>query len=777
MTQEFDLTPDARVLQMLGEINLHQWRCVAELIDNSVDGFVEAARGGAPIEYPEITVTIPTSSKADARLTVRDNGPGMAIEVLERAVRAGWSGNNPLTNLGLFGMGFNIATARLGTVTEVWTTRAGEPEWIGVRIDLDGLRASQSYKTPRQTRVKPDHTQHGTEIVITKLKPDQRAYLARSANLGTIRKNLARAYSSILRESEAGRIKLKVNGTKLEPRRHCHWDPMRSVELSDGSVVNAVERFEVALAPRRYCIHCMRALSGEEEQCSTGSPNCQVVTTERRVKGWVGLQRYLHKSEFGIDFIRNGRKIEIGSKDLFAWNNGDNSEIEYPIDDPRNRGRLVGEVHLDHCRVSYTKDRFERDDPSWEEMVRVVRGEGPLRPQAAKQSGFDGNTSPLYKLFQAFRRSSPQGKNGLWSRVLVVKDNDRSEQMAQSFYENDADYLDDERWWKLVEEQDKEILGGGADVDLPDGFLEDGQGRPVDGPRSKNDAFEPSVVPEPEPTKRAPERSQIHELSRKYVHPTYRVEFQVEAFASGPSDKALTGRLPWSFQLDDVATRTYAFVIDPTHDVYRSSTMTAMDALLTELSVQTLDFLKGQVHDVTLSNILADYRSSYASATRLEPTEVISMANAALEDLAKALAILIPEGQGQTFYAELSKPDREFVARRMAARGVVDVSKVISGGRFWEYMDPQAVVATFARHPELFFDGRYWSDPYKSLSFGADHVDEEARRRLVTRYEAYLGDTLWLANQSARDLETANRDEIIRATCSLRLMKPDVDLE
>ncbi|CUH46472.1 ATP-binding protein [Ruegeria atlantica] len=777
MTQEFDLTPDARVLQMLGEINLHQWRCVAELIDNSIDGFVEAARAGTPVEHPEITITIPTSNKGDARLSIRDNGPGMAIDLLERAVRAGWSGNNPLTNLGLFGMGFNIATARLGTVTEVWTTRAGEPEWVGVRIDLEGLRASQSYKTPRQTRVKPDHTQHGTEIIITKLKPDQRAYLARSANLGTIRKHLARAYSAILRESEAGRIRLKVNGTKLEPRRHCHWDPDRSVELSDGTVVHAVERFDVALAPRRYCTHCMRALSGDEEQCPNSGPNCEIVTTERRVRGWVGLQRYLHKSDFGIDFIRNGRKIEIGSKDLFAWNNGDNAEIEYPIDDPRSRGRFVGEVHLDHCRVSYTKDRFERDDPSWEEMVRVVRGEGPLRPQAAKQSGFDGNTSPLYKLFQAFRRSSPQGKNGLWSRVLVVKDNDRSEQMAESFYENDADYLDDERWWKLVEEQDKEILGEGGDTDLPDGFLDNGEDGSTGGGGSQDDTDGAGVAPDPEPAEPSAERIEIHELSRKYVHPTYRVEFQVEAFASDPTDKALTGSLPWSFELDDVASRTYAFVIDPTHDVFRSTTMTALDALLTELSVQTLDFLKGQVHDVTLANILADYRSSYATATRLEPSEVISMANTGLEEFAKAVASLVPEGQGQALYAELSKPEREHVARRMAARGVVDVPKVISDGRFWEYMDPQAVVATFSRHPELFFDGKYWLDPYETLDFGADHIDEEARRRLVTRYEAYLGDTLWLANQSSRDLETANRDEIIRATCSLRLMKPDVDFE
>lgn len=37
---EFNLEPSPRVLPMLGEINLDQWRCIAELIDNSVDGFL-----------------------------------------------------------------------------------------------------------------------------------------------------------------------------------------------------------------------------------------------------------------------------------------------------------------------------------------------------------------------------------------------------------------------------------------------------------------------------------------------------------------------------------------------------------------------------------------------------------------------------------------------------------------------------------------------------------------------------------------------------------------
>jgi len=152
----FDLTPDPRVLQMLGEIDLHQWRCLAELVDNSVDGFLNAERAGASIENPEVVISVPRADTPTARITVRDNGPGMSADTLEKAVRAGWTGNSPLINLGLFGMGFNIATARLGLVTEVWTSRAGDLAEVGVRIDFEDLRSKRSFSVPRVTRPKMD---------------------------------------------------------------------------------------------------------------------------------------------------------------------------------------------------------------------------------------------------------------------------------------------------------------------------------------------------------------------------------------------------------------------------------------------------------------------------------------------------------------------------------------------------------------------------------------------------------------------------------------------
>ena len=69
------------------------------------------------------------SKQVVAVLRSRDNGPGMTLERMVDAARAGYSHNSPVDNLGLFGMGFNIATARLGRTTQLRSGVAGEDRW------------------------------------------------------------------------------------------------------------------------------------------------------------------------------------------------------------------------------------------------------------------------------------------------------------------------------------------------------------------------------------------------------------------------------------------------------------------------------------------------------------------------------------------------------------------------------------------------------------------------------------------------------------------------
>src|SRR3546814_16322462 len=79
--------------------------------------------------------------------------------------------------MGLFGMGFNISTARMGRRTEVWTTRADDPEWTGLVIDFDEPERNQTFHAPLETRKKTsqelEEGVHGTENSIRRLEADR----------------------------------------------------------------------------------------------------------------------------------------------------------------------------------------------------------------------------------------------------------------------------------------------------------------------------------------------------------------------------------------------------------------------------------------------------------------------------------------------------------------------------------------------------------------------------------------------------------------------------
>ena len=354
--------------------------------------------------------------------------------------------------------------ARLGSVTTVWTTREDDLEWTGLRIDFDALRGQRHFRTPELTRPKIDPKEHGTEISVEKLKPEQRQWFAKPANRSNLKKELSRAYSAMLRPGGVPTtFRLLLNGSAVQGRQHCVWggegNPAREVSTQKFGPVSAYQPIDVQLPARPFCKKCWQWLPAEETVCPSCLASTDVVARRRSIRGWIGIQRYLSETEYGIDVVRHGRKIEIANKDLFQWQDAERIEPEYPIDDPRQRGRIVGEIHLDHCRVTYTKDRFDRTDPAWEDMVRVVRGEGPLRPDKAAGAGFGPNYSPLFKLFQLFRRSTPKPKVALcYARLLIVPDNDRAEEMVKKFHEGDPAYQTDAKWWELVEEADRQLL-------------------------------------------------------------------------------------------------------------------------------------------------------------------------------------------------------------------------------------------------------------------------------------------------------------------------------
>jgi hypothetical protein len=781
--KEFDLQPDPRVLPMLGEINIDQWRCIAELVDNSIDGFLHAIRSGGDVSAPKVDVVLPTSDKDGAQLRIIDNGLGMTAAVLEQAVRAGWSGNNPIDNLGLFGMGFNIATARLGSVTEVWTTRKGDQDWHGLTIDFDELRRQRHFRTPHLLRPKVDPDLHGTEVTIKRLKAEQRKWLSRSASHSMVKKRLAQAYSSMLRPNGVPlTFDLFINNKKIEPLRHCVWAEKRSVTYPDVGTVHAVMPINHTMSERGYCINCMNWVpeTQETEPCPICSTSGSLRKRQRKVTGWIGIQRYKDQNDFGIDFVRNGRKIEISNKDLFVWRDGEKEEREYPIDDPRNEGRIVGEVHLDHCRVSYAKDRFDRADPSWDEMVQLIRGEGPLRPEKAKNLGAGPNYSPLFALFKAFRRTSPQSKTaGAYARIMIVKDNARAKEMATYFHDGLPDYQEDDKWWDLVEEADRELLYGGTPKppaepkekpdsggELPPGIL----GDPEDSGTPKKD---PVQTP---PSKPSPLRRPVPSLTRKYIHQKSGAPWNVQAFETAAGDPDLPNGLPWSFTMSDVATRQYQFLFDAGHAIFSSITMTPRDALLTQLAWMTGELLRTSKDNPELADILSQFRLSYGDDTSLDHRTMAGDAASILSDVARALVEACPQEERSSLFDELPSLDQQSVMRSLAARKIAPTA-VTSDGAFLQYSPYEIVRTIVGKHPEYCFDGKIWDEPFESLDYGDKEITDATRASIVAKYTGLINDAIWLARQDTSDLASSPREELIRATMSLRLLRPDSEAQ
>ena len=774
-TREFDLQPHPRILPMLGEINIESWQCIAELIDNSIDAFLSAGDDGDVTASPRIVVSLPTKEESDARVTVQDNGPGMDPETLENAVKAGWTSNDPIGHLGLFGMGFNIATARLGRVTHVWSTRQRDDEWHGLEIDFDKLAEQGHFRTPVVTRPKVDPAAHGTEITIEHLKNDQLRSLAKSGHRARINRQLARVYSSML--APAGvpiAVDLRVNTKRLQGHRHCVWgDPhnseVRRVAHRRYGEIEAYQRVDSRLGNRAYCTKCWSWLSIQDDECPTCGQMGRIRERERRISGWIGVQRYLDANDYGIDLLRNGRKIEVASHELFEWTKDSIKELEYPIDDPRRRGRLVGEIHLDHCRVHYTKDRFDRNDPAWADMVRVVRGDGPLLPDKARQAGFGENRAPLFLLFQAFRRSKPKKGAGSYGNSLVVPDNELATEMAERFRAGDYEYQSDEKWWNLVREKDREDLyeddDQGREEELPDAVEKEGEGAEgEEEDRGKEKGAEP------------PPRLPIASLTREYRDDVTGQQWSVTAHAVESGDPGLGAETnPWKLQ--QVAAGRYEFLVQVHHPVFLSATMTPLDGLLAELSWSAMDFLHGRETTATFGSVLASLRERYAGIRKLDPVELNAEAAAALRAFSGSLADTLSTGDAKALFDELGAGERETILGRLAHAAGSDVARVIDQGSFLKYAPGKTVLRFFEEHPELFFDGNYWETQYEGVDYGNQVVTDNAKREILRRFASLLADAIWLAESDPEDLEDVSRSTLLRASLALDLLAANVSEE
>lgn len=764
------ITPSARILRMLGEIEFAEWQCLAELVDNSFDDFSEVLDLGTPWAGGfRVSVSLPKAGQlSDAEVVVRDTGRGMTRDRLEQAVRAGWSSNDQFDKLGLFGMGFNVSTARLGRRTRVLTTRAGDSEWIGVEIDLDEI--GDDFEAPDITEPKADPSEHGTRIEISRLDRDRADWLQR--NSVALRRQLGHVYGWIL---EHRPFELWVNGLRVTPRKPCHWSPERSVIFGTGAKaeeIPAVIQIDQTYAPADTCLVCGNWQQTDLEACTQcNSPDLR--RRERRVHGWLGIQRYLDRSEYGVDFLRNGRKILMNDKGIFEWSDPNNPMaallVEYPTELGQG-GRIIGEIHLDHVPVTYQKNAFEFSDRQWKQALVYLRGDGPLLPQKAKELNYPENTSPLGKLIKGYRRNDP-GFRYLTPGDGRVALNDRARVWAEKFYAGESDYQSDDLWWKQVvlheevkragvESTAKQVAGNVADeaeVLSALGLTEQNA--------SSNSVSESKPGATPQSAETAFERAERYR--------TVGAEVPALCGELGSPDVGfvkVTTRLLDEAIMGAQETLTPVWVesgkggtvdvfVDRTHDLFSRFGWSARDAMLIELA----GLLKVQSDSkLSTSAIVNAIQSASLPDSAVDIHVVATEGRELLSEIRDRMADQIA-GDPRRGYQWLTSDEVVATENAMIASGARKPGPLADDPRFVTFTPPLFVARLVEEWPEAFMDGLVFRGPY------ADLESKTSQRLAVRAVTSLLADVAQLT--SALEL---NQIQLQRCRLSVLLLREEV---
>ena len=366
-------------------------------------------------------------------------------------------------------MGFNISTGKFGRATTLLTGCLSPDDAIQVTVDLDQMRDARSYEVPVEYVAKPVNFEQGSLVTVAGWWPEGNPncrFVRKLVQYGIpkVREELGRRYATLLRTGSAKsseRTQIVVNGSASVPFEHCIWGDNRFAEHRMLGRIPAVIRFDELVGSQVRCSTCTALVSPGVSECSACG-SAALRTVEERVRGWLGIQRYDDETDFGVDLIRNGRAIRISEKAAFFEFTDEFKRTikDYPID--QNYGRIVGEVHLNHVPVDFLKQDFQRTSPEWQRAISYLRGDSSLQP---KQPGADANRSPLYGLYQGYRRVRDFGKRdmymGYWDSVSqgpkrISREVERD--LYDKFLKRLPGYYEDAEWWKHVEAADKKPL-------------------------------------------------------------------------------------------------------------------------------------------------------------------------------------------------------------------------------------------------------------------------------------------------------------------------------
>lgn len=743
--QSINVTPSPQILEVIAEVDLQVHHCLAELIDNALDELKDASSEDGEFE-PRIDIDLPYGARVtrSSKIHIADNGRGMSVGALERALSAGTSGKAMLGSLGMFGMGFNIATTRLGSLTEVRTGRRGDEEWVVASIDIQRMIEGGTYEIPLRREPK-QRDQSGTIITVTRLKDDIISKLSSNRAARDTKVRLGRIYTYMLRDPQGGHsgaslmggenYRFYVNGQPVNPVVPCIWDPRRSVMIR-GAEAPAAKEIDFQLSDAYACLGCGRFYPKPPDACLTCG-GTDVQRRERRIWGWLGVQRYGDPNDFGIGFFRQGRCLVDRDKSLFDWF-GPDGEVEKEYPELRD-GRLVGEIHLDFAKPQVRKTDFDRESRDWIEMRELVRGDGPMRPRIARVKGFPENTSPLGMLFSAYQRPDPglrrlmpgDGKNAI---------NESAKAWAQLFRDGDPSYLTDEKWYEAAKTHDDIASGKKVSSAVEPETTED-EWLNKEGLGDLGSGEKPPVAPQPNPEPKPEtddERFARYRAVARLLPGTDRevtvgtAKVTLRVYSISGVDLVDQGTSS-TFAMRLTAGQVEAFV-DEASPFIRDFGWSTIDVAFVCLAprLKQLYHCEDEVDELVVA-LLEQFPDR-----KVDAGAVRSMGEAILDAIRSNLDGVAPITPDRFWHALTPRARQASESAAIAAAGDVDWSQAIESGSFVNFVDAAAVADMVRAIPEDVLDGKVFT-----TTFGA--LGSDAREEQIVRLNGLLTDLSGMA--------------------------------
>jgi hypothetical protein len=760
-------------------------------VDNAIDAFLSDV---AATEDTERRIDVTWSSDAlaarDRTVEITDNACGMSLEQLQNAVRAGYSSNDPIENLGLFGMGFNISTARLGEVTRIMSTKEGDTEWIGVEIDFQKLVNAKRFDAPIIREPKTDSSVHGTKITISRLRTGILTGLPNKEN--EIRQQLESVYAPLLNSQD---ISIYIKGRQLSPRNHCVWSESRYVRYNDQNVSARVS-IDRNLGNALFDLSRNSYLTVDEaepyyvaQQEGHTFPS-HIVERGKRLTGWLGIQRYADPNDFGIDFIRNGRKILISDKSLFQYENPltGQKELQYPLELGTSiGGRIVGELHVDYLLPTYQKNNFDRSDNSWMQTVEAICGAGPFLPKSRKNMGFpEQNSSPLGVLVNAFRRVDKGTK-------CLFAPNDVAKRYVAEFRRGIRDYLDDNLWWKAAQEEDQKEATGGTRATTSVNKGEnpsDDVGAYIGGltstPSGTNEPSQTTggLVPQPDSSSAitALETSKLDELiqratlvsqlsGRNYKFGnTGSLNVRVYELNPGCAISYNGVKKPCFFQSDGI---DCDYVYDPAHPLLSQYPISAKMLLLQYLSEK----LKARDSLPDLVSVFAELVENTMKDERIDKQSLQDRASSAFDLLREKLMVALKDKAAEVVKCvhESSGEVEETVTNLIQSNATLLTSfqnNTAEGYDAMDFVPPRTLYRLIERFPEYVFDGKALQAPYSKIALPDEKATNRMREESKDRVLSFIKDALRIISGYG---QRAQKNELARASLSVDFLLKELD--